>query len=230
VLTVADRWLCTLESKYLGCGGYRYDAPQKLIRVHLRASVVPRKSRWIFKHQTSDCRRISSCTRNIFTLCSPSNKHRTPLPRPTNLRPFPSPSLPLASTEAAAVLETVLTRLAALFLTGAAGDITAAGQVAAQMLAASHPQTEDELRLAANIVGFSFHALETLSQAAAPDIPLTKILRLRGGAISLSRESFKAQRRRDQLQKAPARASPPNPPKPSPNPSNPNQKSNGPST
>jgi hypothetical protein len=111
-------------------------------------------------------------------------------------------SLPLANTLPPAVVETILTHLAALFLTGAAGDITAARRAAAQMLAAYHPHTEDELRLAANIVGFSFHALEALGQAATPDLPLTKILRLRGGAVSLSRESHKAQRRLDQLQKA----------------------------
>src|ERR1700759_1710292 len=70
------------------------------------------------------------------------------------------------------------------------------------MLAAYDPQTEDELRLAANIVCFSFQALEALGQAATPDMPLAKILRLRGGAVSLSRESHKAQRRLDQLQKA----------------------------
>ncbi len=110
-------------------------------------------------------------------------------------------SQPLANTLPPAVVETVLTRLATLFLTGAAGDLTAARQAAAQMLAAYDPQTEDELRLAANIVGFSFHALEALGQAATPDMPLTKILRLRGGAVSLSRESHKAQRRLDQLQK-----------------------------
>ena len=108
----------------------------------------------------------------------------------------------LAKTLPAAVLETILTRLAALFLTGAAGDITAARQAAAQMLAAYHPETEDELRLAANVIGFSFQALEALGQAATPDMPLTRILRLRGSAVSLSRESHKAQRRLDQLQKA----------------------------
>ena len=64
------------------------------------------------------------------------------------------------------------------------------------------PQTEDELRLAANIIGFSFQALEALSQAATPDMPLTRTLRLRGGAVSLSRESHKAQRRLDKLQAA----------------------------
>jgi hypothetical protein len=109
---------------------------------------------------------------------------------------------PLADTLPTTVVETILTHLATLFLAGAAGDITAARQAAAQTLAAYDPQTEDELRLGANIVSFSFQALEALGQAATPDMPLTKTLRLRSGAVSLSRESHKAQRRLDQLQKA----------------------------
>jgi hypothetical protein len=111
-------------------------------------------------------------------------------------------SQPLVSTLPPALVETVLTHLATLFLTGAAGDITAAREAASQTLAAYGPQTEDEFRLAANIVSFSFQALEALSQAATPDMPLTRTLRLRSGAVSLSRESHKAQRRLDQLQKA----------------------------
>jgi hypothetical protein len=108
----------------------------------------------------------------------------------------------LATFVPAAILETILIRLAALFLTGAAGDMAAARHAAAQMLAAYHPETEDEVRLAANIMVFSFHAVEALSQASAPDLPITRILRLRGSAISLSRESQKAERRLDQLQTA----------------------------
>ena len=108
----------------------------------------------------------------------------------------------LAKTFPTAILETVLTRLAPLFLNGAAGDMNAAREAASQMLTAYHPQTEDELHLAANIVGFSFQALEALAQAATPDMPLTRTLRLRGGAVSLSRESHKAQRRLDKLQTA----------------------------
>jgi hypothetical protein len=107
----------------------------------------------------------------------------------------------LATTLPAAILEAILTHLAALFLVGA-NDPAAARHAAAQMLAAYDPQTEDELRLAAKIVGFSFQALEALGQAAAPDLPITRILRLRGGAVSLSRASEKAERRLDQLQKA----------------------------
>jgi hypothetical protein len=107
------------------------------------------------------------------------------------------PSLP------APILETVLTRLAALFLAGAGGDMAAARHAASQMLAAYHPRTPDELRLAANIVSFSFQALEALAQACTPDMSITRILRLRGGAVSLSREAAKAERHLGQLQKAP---------------------------
>jgi hypothetical protein len=119
-----------------------------------------------------------------------------------SLAKTPLAKTPLAKTLPAAILETVLTHLAALFLTGAAGDMTAAREAASQMLAAYHPSTEDELHLAANIVSFSFQALEALGQAATPGIPLTRILRLRGSAVSLSRESHKAQRRLDKLQAA----------------------------
>ena len=108
----------------------------------------------------------------------------------------------LAKTLPAAVLETILSHLAALFLTGAGRDMTAAHQAAAQTLSAYRPETEDELRLAAKVISFSFQALEALGQAATPDMPLTRTLRLRGSAVSLSRESHKAQRRLDKLQTA----------------------------
>ena len=49
---------------------------------------------------------------------------------------------------------------------------------------------------------FGLHALEALGYAAAPDLSLNKVLRLRGSAVSLSRESHKAQRKLDQIQRA----------------------------
>jgi hypothetical protein len=101
-----------------------------------------------------------------------------------------------------AILDTILGRLTTLFLSGANGDMAAARHAAARMLAAYNPETEDELCLAANIISFSLHTLEALSQAATPDMPLNKILRLRGGAVSLSRASDKAERRLEQLKKA----------------------------
>jgi hypothetical protein len=107
-----------------------------------------------------------------------------------------------SNTLPAAILGTVLTRLATLFLTGAGGDTAAARHAASQMLAAYHPETADELRVAANIISFSFQALEALAQAATPDMPLTRTLRLRSGAVSLSREAARAERRLGQLQNA----------------------------
>jgi hypothetical protein len=101
-----------------------------------------------------------------------------------------------------AILDTILGRLTLLFLSGANGDMQAARHAAGAMLAAYRAETEDELRLAANIISFSLHALEALSQAATPDMPLNKILRLRGGAVSLSRASDRAERRLEQVQKA----------------------------
>jgi hypothetical protein len=123
-----------------------------------------------------------------------------------------------AATFSATILETILGRLALLFLTGAAGDLNAAREAARQMLAAYHPETDDELRLAAEVIGFSFHALEALGQAMTPDMPLARVLRLRGSAVSLSRESHKAQRRLDQVQQARREGIPAEPPAPRPQP------------
>jgi hypothetical protein len=108
----------------------------------------------------------------------------------------------LAAACSSVILDTILGRLALLFLTGAGGDLAAARRAAAQMLAAYHAETDDELRLASEIVSFSFHALEALSQAMTPDMSLNHKLRLRGSAVSLNRASHKAQRKLDQLQKA----------------------------
>jgi len=108
----------------------------------------------------------------------------------------------LATSLSTAILETILGNLARLFLSGAEGDPIAAHQAARQMVAAYHPQTEDELHLAADIISFGLHALEALSQAAEPDLPLNRQLRLRGSAVSLSREAHKSRRKLDLLQKA----------------------------
>ncbi|WP_158921665.1 hypothetical protein [Acidisphaera sp. S103] len=124
----------------------------------------------------------------------------------------------LAALFPAAVLETILLRLAPLFLAGAGDDLTAARHAAAQTLGSYRPETEDELRLAVNIIAFGLHALEALGQAAAPDLPVTRVLRLRGNAVSLSRESAKAQRSLDQLQKARRQNRPAEPVEPRPAP------------
>ena len=102
----------------------------------------------------------------------------------------------------AAALETIVINLAALFLSGANGDMDVARDAARQMLAAYNPETEDELRFASNLIGFSFHSIIALGQAAATDMSLNQAMRLRGGAISLCRASEKAERRLRDLQKA----------------------------
>jgi hypothetical protein len=108
----------------------------------------------------------------------------------------------LPATIAQVILDTIIGRLALLFLSGATGDITAAREAARQMLAAHSPETPDELTLAAEIISLQLHTLEALSSAADPDLPLNKVVRLRGSAVSLSRESHKARRRLDLLQRA----------------------------
>jgi hypothetical protein len=108
----------------------------------------------------------------------------------------------LPATIAKAIVETLIGRLAPLFLAAAGADIQAAQEAARQMLAAYHAETPDELSLAAEIISLQFHALEALSDAADPDLSLNRKLRLRGSAVSLSRESHKAQRKLDQLQRA----------------------------
>lgn len=109
-------------------------------------------------------------------------------------------SIPTSIAQAA--IDTVLVRLTVLFLVGAAGNPVAARQAASQMLAAYKVENDEELRLAAEIISFSLHALEALSQASAPDFPPNKVLRFRGSAVSLSREAHKAQRKLDLLQRA----------------------------
>ena len=110
--------------------------------------------------------------------------------------------MPLTTILPQAVLETILIRLAALFLAGAAGDAVAAHQAAAHMLGSYHPETEEEVRVAANVIIFSFQALEALSQAATPNMPITRVMRLRSGAVSLSRQCQKAENRLEHLQNA----------------------------
>jgi hypothetical protein len=70
-----------------------------------------------------------------------------------------------------------------------------------KLIKASQEGLEEFAKEAEMGVSFGFHALEALGQAAAPDLALTKVLRLRGNAVSLSREGHKAQRKLDRLQR-----------------------------
>src|SRR6185437_14488857 len=98
--------------------------------------------------------------------------------------------------------QTILHQVALLLLQGAGGDMEAAHRAAAAALSAYDPRTEAELRLAARVISFSLQSLEALGQAADPEMPLTRVLRLRTGAVSLSREAEKAERRLEKLREA----------------------------
>jgi hypothetical protein len=101
-----------------------------------------------------------------------------------------------------ALLQTILHQIALLLLEGAGGDMDTARQAAAGTLSTYDPRTEAELRLAARIISFSLQAGEALAQAADPEMPLARVLRLRTGAVSLSREAEKAERRLEKLREA----------------------------
>lgn len=102
----------------------------------------------------------------------------------------------------AVVVELILSRLAVLFLGTVGNNAVAARAAALELLAAYHPETADELRLAANIVMLGLQGIEALSQAAAADVPLPQVVRLRSGGMGLMREAAKAERRLAQVQKA----------------------------
>jgi hypothetical protein len=98
------------------------------------------------------------------------------------------------------IVEASLDQIAPLFLEGAKGDMPAARAAAQALLDDYHPQTNQQLTLAADIIHYRRLAQDNLKRSAEPDLPLTKILRLRGSAVSLSREANKAQRQLDKLQ------------------------------
>ncbi len=106
-------------------------------------------------------------------------------------------SQPAAVTSA--FLDKILTLLAPLFLTAAGGKLEVARDAVRSTLTCYNARTDEELRLAALIVAFSFGALDALSQAASPDLSLNQILRLRGNAVALSRASNKNEAALDQL-------------------------------
>jgi hypothetical protein len=120
----------------------------------------------------------------------------------------------------AALLNTVVYQIALLLYQGAGGDIKAAQDAATCTISALAPQTEAELRLAARVISFSLQATEALAQAANPDMPILRVLRLRTGAVSLSREAQKAERQLAKLQDDRLRGVEPEP-QPEPEPDSP---------
>jgi hypothetical protein len=93
-----------------------------------------------------------------------------------------------------ALLDTIVRQIALLLLHGAGGDMQAAQDAALATIRAHAPQTEAEFRLAARIISFSLQSGEALAQAAHPEMPILRVLRLRSGAVSLAREAQNAER------------------------------------
>src|SRR5689334_14101731 len=97
-----------------------------------------------------------------------------------------------------AILDQHLGELAVLFLPSAGGDLPTARHAVSQLLAAHEAETEEELRFAADIVRFGFHALEALDRSTAPGLPVDQVLGLRADAAASNRRAEAAQHRLDQ--------------------------------
>jgi hypothetical protein len=111
----------------------------------------------------------------------------------------------------AAVHDRLLVLLAPLFLTVVAGDTEAARNAARDLLASYNPRNNRDLRLAALAIAFSFGALDALSRAADPDLPINQILRLRGNASALNRAAHQNETRLDKRTGEPDTAAPDEP-------------------
>jgi hypothetical protein len=86
-------------------------------------------------------------------------------------------------------LERIIALLVPLFLTSAGGDAEAAGHAARCMIASYDVETEEEIRLAAEIASFGFGALDALSSSMDPDLSPRAVLRLRGSANAQHRSA-----------------------------------------
>jgi hypothetical protein len=98
------------------------------------------------------------------------------------------------------ILSASISHIAPLFMAAAKVEEQAARAAVTDLLADYKPQTNEELTLAADIVHYRFLAMDNLARSSDPELSLTKVLRLRGSAVSLSREAHKAQRKLDKLQ------------------------------
>jgi hypothetical protein len=105
--------------------------------------------------------------------------------------PIPSATFPAAGPiPAGAFVERLLRVLIPLF-TGVSQDLVAARAEVLETLAAYGARTRAELLFAARIIAFSFAALDTLAEAAAPDLSPSMRLRFRGCANNLNRSGQK---------------------------------------
>jgi hypothetical protein len=98
-------------------------------------------------------------------------------------------------------LDTIVGRLMPWLLLAAGGVPDVARQAVRDLLASYNVDTDEELRLAAEITSFGFSALEALSQSVDPDLSLNVVLRLRGSANAAQRSARQCQRALDKLRK-----------------------------
>jgi len=101
-----------------------------------------------------------------------------------------------------ALLKAILRPLATLLYAAANNDPDAAWKAALQTVTLHDPHSIAELRLAVRIETFSIQANEAAAQAGTPDMPLLRAIRLRSGAVALSREAEKAEHRLEKLRSA----------------------------
>ncbi len=100
-----------------------------------------------------------------------------------------------AASPDAIAREQVVCHLAPFFLDAARGDSADAKAAAQAMLDGYDTQTTEQLQLAAQIIAFSFAALDSLRRAAAePDLPVNIQLRLRGNANAMNRSAQQCRR------------------------------------
>ncbi|HEX2939628.1 MAG TPA: hypothetical protein VHO91_01180 [Rhodopila sp.] len=76
-----------------------------------------------------------------------------------------------------------------IFVASAGGDIDLARQSIIDLLDAYNACTAAELELVARVVSFSHAAIDSLRQAARPDLPDALVLRFRTSAVALNRSA-----------------------------------------
>jgi hypothetical protein len=109
--------------------------------------------------------------------------------------------MPCSTVITPAILDKVLSLLVPLFLTDTDPDLLAARHAASRLLAAYNAETEEELRLAAEIISFGFGALDALAKSMAPGLTMSTVLRLRGSANAQHRSANQCQRTFDKVRK-----------------------------
>ncbi len=105
-----------------------------------------------------------------------------------------------------AVASALVNQLAALFLTATDGDTDTARHVATKMLQSHNPQNDDELAVAAEIVGLGFRSMDALCRSAGADLADKGQSQLIGRAIGLNREAHKSRRALAALRRDPPAA------------------------